>query len=182
MNKTFPEILDIIRPRITGVPVSSCIGDRKRSLASVFEEQVTPCFIALRCSVINLKSKTALLDKNMAYYTLQGIAIGCLVLYAYLKKQEYIDVSILDSLANTYAQKNADYGDAFTKVYNEMGIVSAYTRIADKYYRIENLIGTMSVVIQGLTCANYESLEDSLLDTVNYAMMSVMVISNEGIK
>lgn len=42
-------------------------------------------------------------------------------------------------LTDTYQKKNADYGNSFGDTFADLGIISAITRIADKFNRVKNL-------------------------------------------
>lgn len=77
--------------------------------------------------------------------------------------------SILTRLAETYAKKNADYGDSFSKSIDRRGYVAALTRMDDKMERLDQLL------ING-HAANYESALDSALDLANYAIMLAMYL------
>lgn len=72
-------------------------------------------------------------------------------------------------LHETYKKKNKDYGDSFSKTYIEYGDVMPLIRIEDKFNRYKNLI--MSVEEPHV---RDESVEDTLLDLANYAIMTVM--------
>ena len=72
------------------------------------------------------------------------------------------------SLNQTYIEKNADYGDAFDKSLDNHGLTAAIVRMEDKMGRFSNLAGRpASMQVE-------ESLEDTLLDLANYAIMTVM--------
>lgn len=73
-------------------------------------------------------------------------------------------------LADTYAKKNADYGDSFAESVQRYGMVAAVTRISDKFHRAENLL----MFHKG--DPHYESATDTLLDLAAYAVMTVMEI------
>lgn len=75
--------------------------------------------------------------------------------------------SICCILNKIYKSKNADYGDSFGETYEKLGIVSAVTRIADKTNRLVNLMNAEANVED-------ETIEDTLLDLANYAIMTVM--------
>ena len=47
---------------------------------------------------------------------------------------------ISQDLANLYALKNEDYGDSFGRSVEKYGLISALTRISDKFNRLESLI------------------------------------------
>jgi len=82
---------------------------------------------------------------------------------------------ICKALNDTYAKKNADYGNAFGDTFQELGIVSAVTRIIDKTNRLKSLCrpGADQKV-------NDESIRDTLLDLANYAIMTVMEMDAQG--
>lgn len=79
---------------------------------------------------------------------------------------------IADSLSVLYAKKNEDYGDSFGKTFEELGIISAVTRMSDKMNRIKNLAVNNS--------SNFESIEDNLKDIASYAIMTLIELENEN--
>lgn len=81
---------------------------------------------------------------------------------------------ICKELHDLYVQKNTAYGDSFGETYKKLGIISAVTRISDKYNRLVNL-ATHRDVNQG-----DESLRDTLIDLGNYALMTAMELDNEN--
>lgn len=81
---------------------------------------------------------------------------------------------LTEKIYNTYVSKNADYGDSFGISVKKYGLISALTRMSDKFNRIEQLI------IDGKQ--NHESLTDSLEDLACYALMTVMEIQNSSLK
>jgi hypothetical protein len=89
--------------------------------------------------------------------------------YDKLNDNEKAFKSIVDSMFTTYQKKNADYGDSFTKLFQKFGMQSVLIRLMDKYNRLESLSapGKNAKV-------NDESLEDTLLDLANYAILTVM--------
>ena len=71
-----------------------------------------------------------------------------------------------------YALKNAKYGDSFGISVKKYGLISALTRMSDKFNRIETLI---------LSCDNGtddESLIDSLQDLSNYANLTIIELED----
>lgn len=78
---------------------------------------------------------------------------------------------ILINMHNTYKRKNADYGDSFHRAYQKRGIISAITRMEDKWMRFEQL-ATHSDNPQ----VKDESIYDTLIDLANYAIMTAMEI------
>lgn len=78
-------------------------------------------------------------------------------------------------LNDTYARKNKDYGNSFSRTYDDLGIVSCVTRIADKFNRLVNLAQKPDTERKVLD----ESVEDTLLDMANYCIMTVMEMTKE---
>ena len=74
---------------------------------------------------------------------------------------------ICEQLNKTYEQKNHDYGNSFGETYKKLGIISAVTRISDKYNRICSLANKQALVKD-------ESIKDTLLDLANYCIMTVI--------
>ena len=74
---------------------------------------------------------------------------------------------ICKELNEIYAQKNHDYGDSFGKGYAEYGMVMAVIRLEDKLNRLKSLIKAESLVKD-------ESMNDTLMDLANYAIMTVI--------
>ena len=71
-------------------------------------------------------------------------------------------------LNELYRKKNADYGDSFGKTFAEEGFAMVRIRLMDKFERFKTLSkGNQQQV-------NDESIEDTLLDLANYAMMTVV--------
>ena len=83
-------------------------------------------------------------------------------------------MKICKNFNDTYKAKNADYGDSFHRVWESAGIISAYTRLADKFYRLENLILKAKD-----SKVKDESIKDTLMDMANYCIMSVMELERE---
>lgn len=83
--------------------------------------------------------------------------------------------ALYDKNFQTYLQKNKDYGNSFTNTYKRLGIISAVTRITDKYERLVSLATKPDAERKVLD----ESLSDTLLDLANYAIMTVAEIERE---
>lgn len=78
--------------------------------------------------------------------------------------------SLCEELNKTYEQKNHDYGNSFGETFDKLGIISAVTRISDKYNRLVSLC-TKS---EEERMVKDETIEDTLLDMANYCMMTVI--------
>lgn len=83
---------------------------------------------------------------------------------------------ICRQLNETYKAKNEAYGDAFSKTFHDLGIISAVTRIYDKFNRVKALTGGAENRVVD------ESLKDTLLDMANYCIMTVIEIEGEDSK
>jgi hypothetical protein len=81
--------------------------------------------------------------------------------------------SITDTMFDTYKKKNADYGSSFDELYDEFGITSALIRLKDKYNRIKSLSQKQDIQVKS------ESVEDTLLDMANYAILTVMKMRHD---
>jgi len=82
---------------------------------------------------------------------------------------------ICENLNKIYEQKNSDYGNSFGETFEKLGIISAVTRISDKYNRICSL-ATKSAEERKV---KDESIRDTLLDLANYCMMTIIEMDNE---
>lgn len=76
-------------------------------------------------------------------------------------------IDITNSLTTIYQAKNQDYGNSFEKSLYKFGLVASIIRLSDKMNRIESLSQTKAKVKD-------ESIEDTLLDLANYAIMTVI--------
>lgn len=82
---------------------------------------------------------------------------------------------IAEEIGNLYEKKNAAYGNSFGETYQKLGIVSAVTRISDKYNRLCTLVKNPNVDNLG------ESIEDTLKDMAAYSIMTLMEMSKENL-
>ena len=72
-------------------------------------------------------------------------------------------------LTSLYEKKNADYGDSFGKSFQEYGMTMPCIRLEDKLNRLKSL--TKPDVVQNVYD---ESIEDTLFDLANYAIMTII--------
>lgn len=82
---------------------------------------------------------------------------------------------ICDEIHAMYLQKNAAYGNSFSDLYKELGIISAVTQITHKHNRLK----TLAVDKNNDIATNDESIIDTLLDMANYCIMTAMEIEEE---
>lgn len=76
---------------------------------------------------------------------------------------------IAQDLANLYSRKNEDYGDSFGRSVEKYGLISALTRMSDKFNRLESLI-----LAHGDAKVSDESLDDTLRDLAAYCIMTLV--------
>lgn len=75
---------------------------------------------------------------------------------------------IANEISALYAKKNEAYGDSFGQTYEKLGIISAVTRISDKYNRLCSLATNKDIDDLG------ESIEDTLIDLAAYSIMTLV--------
>ena len=80
---------------------------------------------------------------------------------------------LTEELTITYRQKNHDYGDSFGKTFQTLGIISAVTRITDKYNRLVALATGKEQQVKD------ESMIDTLKDMANYCLMTVIELEEQ---
>lgn len=80
---------------------------------------------------------------------------------------------ICRGLGALYIEKNTDYGNSFGETYKDLGIISAVTRIVDKVNRLKRLSRNENLVKD-------ETIEDTLIDLANYAIMTLIEIGLEN--
>lgn len=87
---------------------------------------------------------------------------------------EKVFKSIVDKMFDTYQKKNADYGDSFAKLFDKYGMTSVLIRLQDKLNRLESLNnpGKDNKVKD-------ESVEDTLLDLANYAILTIIELRKQ---
>lgn len=81
---------------------------------------------------------------------------------------------LCNRLNSIYEQKNNAYGNSFGETFEKLGIISAITRISDKYNRLVNL------AIHPEINKGDEAIEDTLLDMANYCLMTYMELQKEN--
>ena len=80
---------------------------------------------------------------------------------------------LTNEILKIYMDKNADYGDSFSKSYKEFGIIAPVVRMSDKMERIKQLSKAEDIKVKD------ESLRDTAIDLANYALMFVVEMDLE---
>lgn len=89
-----------------------------------------------------------------------------------IQSDEEIYGSLLDKLFTTYKAKNHDYSNAFSEMFDELGIDYAYGKLREKMNRIKVLRKQPNKV-------ENEGLEDALLDTAGYAILTLVELKKK---
>lgn len=92
-----------------------------------------------------------------------------------LLKKHQAHQQICNKLHAIYVNKSQDYGDSFGETYRKLGIISALTRISDKYNRLISL----ATKPEEERKVKDESIQDTLLDLSNYCIMTVIEMEAE---
>lgn len=80
---------------------------------------------------------------------------------------------MIEGIHETFKKKNRDYGDAFGVSLDKRGLVAALVRMEDKIGRLDSLKDRDPLVKD-------ESLQDTLLDLANYAIMTAMWLERKS--
>lgn len=78
---------------------------------------------------------------------------------------------IANGLTELYERKNSDYGNSFSKSYEEFGLTSPVIRLSDKVERLKTLSKQEAQVKD-------ESIQDTVMDIAVYAMLTLMELMN----
>ena len=108
--------------------------------------------------------------KNMAQKTeikIEGTGETFATHVTNIQSDEEIYGSLLDKLFTTYKAKDADYGSSFAEMFDELGIDYAYGKLREKMNRIK-VLRTQPNMVEN------EGLEDALLDTAGYAILTLL--------
>ena len=77
-----------------------------------------------------------------------------------------------NGLTELYERKNADYGNSFSKTFEEFGMTSTIVRLSDKVERLKTLSKKEAQVKD-------ESIQDTVMDIAVYAMLTLMELMNK---
>jgi hypothetical protein len=78
---------------------------------------------------------------------------------------------VAEQICNLYEEKDKCYGGSFNTTYDNLGIISAVTRISDKHNRLCNLVKNPNIDNLG------ESLCDTLMDLAAYSIMTIVKLN-----
>lgn len=80
--------------------------------------------------------------------------------------------AVLAELQKLHSAKNHDYGNSFTDLFKECGMIYAYGHLKEKLNRIKSLMDSEAQV-------KGEKLEDSLKDLASYAIMTLVELRSK---
>lgn len=80
--------------------------------------------------------------------------------------------SVLAELQKLHSAKNHDYGNSFTDLFKECGMIYAYGHLKEKLNRIKGIMDSEAQV-------KGEKLEDSLKDLASYAIMTLVELRSK---
>lgn len=83
-------------------------------------------------------------------------------------------MQICNELNQTYIDKNTAYGDSFGKTFKDLGMMSAVTRMYDKFNRIIALTKGAQNNVKD------EAVEDTLRDLANYCIMTLIEMQTDN--
>lgn len=81
---------------------------------------------------------------------------------------------ITAEMADLFEKKNSNYGNSFSKLYKDLGPIAGIVPLHNKLDRITNLVKGGA--------NNFESLEDSMIDLANYAIMNLIEMRRDATK
>ena len=94
---------------------------------------------------------------------------------AYTEKQHQQKVNAFEdvtiNLRNLYDAKNRDYGDSFGQSFQKWGLPMSCIRLSDKLNRLESFAQKKDMQVDD------ESVEDTLMDMANYAIMTLVELN-----
>ena len=114
-----------------------------------------------------MEQKEVIEEKSDERIALRDKETGRLIAVKGKFNDEDLYESFLDKLFTTYKAKNKDYGSAFSEMFDELGIDYAYGKLREKINRIKVLRNQPNMV-------ENEGLEDALLDTAGYAILTLV--------
>lgn len=82
---------------------------------------------------------------------------------------------ITSEMRELYKRKNHDYGNSFGRSFQKYGLISAITRMSDKWERIDSLCQKQAEIKD-------ESIRDTLIDLANYCVMTIVELDKKAVK
>ena len=127
----------------------------------------------LRKNLKDMEQKEVIEEKSDERIALRDKETGRLITVKGKFNDEDLYESFLNKLFTTYKAKNHDYSGAFTEMFDELGIDYAYGKLREKINRIKVLRNQPNMV-------ENEGLEDALLDTAGYAILTLVELKKRS--
>ncbi len=90
-------------------------------------------------------------------------------MFSYVDVREQAHYDLCAELHELYINENADYGDSFRKLRDEIPN-AILVRLSDKLNRLKSLMGVKDKEQQ----VKDESIDDTLMDLANYALLELV--------
>ena len=82
--------------------------------------------------------------------------------------------SIINQMKDLYIKKNSNYGNSFSRLIEQLGPIAGLVPLHNKLDRLDNLItGGKN---------DFESIEDTLIDLANYAILNIIELRANNLK
>ncbi|MGN0489945.1 nucleotide modification associated domain-containing protein [Ruminococcus sp.] len=120
-----------------------------------------------QCKTKDMEHKEVIEERSDERIALRDKETGRLIYMKGKFNNGDIYESYLNKLFETYKAKDKDYGSAFSEMFDELGIDYAYGKLREKINRIKVLRKQPNMV-------ENEGLEDALLDTAGYAILTLV--------
>lgn len=95
----------------------------------------------------------------------------------YTEKEHQAKVNAFEdetiTLRNLYDAKNRDYGDSFSKSFEEWGLPMVCIRLSDKLNRLKSFAKGQEIQVHD------EGVKDTLMDLANYAIMTLVELNKK---
>ena len=95
------------------------------------------------------------------------ILLACIISYNELKNKKTCEITY-EICRDLFSRKNSDYGDAFV----DYGAIGILMRLNDKIRRLKSLNKKNNI--------NFESIEDTILDSFNYVILGLMLLNDKS--
>ena len=102
--------------------------------------------------------------------------------YSKVVKSEDDFQLITKEMHELYLIKNKNYGNSFSKQFEEYGLTSVCIRLEDKLRRLKSLNKQLQDYQSGISDINTqdESIKDTLIDLANYSVLAILELENEN--
>lgn len=118
-------------------------------------------------SDISIDTLLEILENDLESIENKAAHIGAVYVGTEVDVKVELHREICEEIHDLYEIKNHDYGDSFGKGFREYGLIMPVIRLEDKLNRLKQLVNGEGLVKD-------ESVEDTLMDLANYAIMTIL--------